>query len=460
MTNPAATIDEQFSTKNIGKLICQFSIPSIIGALVLAFYNVMVRIFVGQGIGPLAISGLALAFPFMILLIAFATLIGAGAASRISIALGENNKEKAEKILGNAFILTFIITGSVSVVSYIFMHNLLHFFAGTAKTIQYAEDLMRVIIPGSIFSALTAVFNTIMRSAGYPRKAMFTLIISAILNMALTPLFIFVFHWGIQSVAIAVNIAYFVCSVWVLAHFMDKKSNIRFYKKNFSLDKSTVFSIISIGLAPFSVQLATSFVMILINTTLIKYGGDLAIGAYTTISSLNILIVMFVIGLNLGTQPIIGFNYGAKLYGRMFVTLKYASIIATVFTCIGFILGTFYPTYIVSLFSNDVKFQAIAAKALQISVFMFPIKGLQIVLTNFIQSVGKAKLSIFISFTYEFLFLIPALLFLPPVFGLNGVWAALPFSDGLAAIITGVSFYYFYRKFKANNKEIPTIDNQ
>ena len=451
MTNPTK-IDTQLATESIGKLIWKYSLPSIFGTLVLAFYNVMIRVFVGQGIGSLAISGLALAFPFMILLIAFATLIGAGSAARISIALGENNNQRAEKILGNAFILIFIVTGIVSVVTYIFMHDILHLFAGTDKTIQYAEDIMRIIIPGSIFSAINSVYNSSMRSAGYPRKAMLTLIISAVLNVALTPLFIFVFHCGIESVAYAANIAYFSCSVWVLAHFRNKKSNIRIYKKNIRLEWEVVKSITSIGLAPFSVQVATSFVMILVNTTLIKYGGDLAVGAYTIINSLNLLIIMIVIGLNQGTQPIIGFNYGAKSYERIFVTLKYGAIIATLLTCIGFVLGTFFSTNIVSLFSSDVKFQAIAARALQISVFMFPIKGLQIVVTNFIQSVGKARLSIFLSFTYEFLFLIPALLILPPFFGLDGAWAALPFSDGLAAIITGFTFYYFYRKFKTENE--------
>jgi putative MATE family efflux protein len=450
MTNPIS-INKQLASESIGKLIWKFSAPSIVGTLVLAFYNILIRIFVGQGIGSLAISGLALAFPFMILLISFATLIGAGSAARISIALGENNKEKAEKILGNAFILIFIVTGIVSVVSYIFMHDILHFFVGTEKTIQYAEDIMRIIIPGSIFSSINSVYNSSMRAAGYPRKAMLTLIISAVLNVAMAPLFIFVFHLGIEGVAIAANIAYFACSIWVLAHFRDNKSNIQLYKKNIRLEKDIVASIISIGLAPFSVQVATSFVMILVNSTLIKYGGDLAIGAYTVVNSLNILIIMFVIGLNQGTQPIIGYNFGAKSYDRIFTTLKYASVTATIITCIGFVLGFFFSMNIVSLFSDDMKFQAIAAKALQISVFMFPIKGLQIVVTNFIQSVGKARLSIFLSFTYEFLFLIPALLVLPPIFGLNGAWAALPFSDGLAAIITGITFFYFYRKFKKEN---------
>lgn len=455
MTNPL-TINKQLATENIGRLVWHYSLPSIIGTLVLAFYNIMIRVFVGQGVGPLAISGLALAFPFMILLIAFATLISAGSAARISIALGENNKEKAEKILGNALILTFIITGSIGVVSFVFMHDIFHLSGGTQKTIEYAEDIMQIIIPGSIFSSLTSVYNSSMRAAGYPRKAMYTLIISAVLNVALTPVFIFGFHMGIQSIAIAANIAYFICSVWVFAHFRDNKSNIQLVKKNIRLEKDIVMSIISIGLAPFSVQVATSFVMILVNTTLIKYGGDLAIGAYTVVNSLNIFIIMFVIGLNQGTQPIIGYNFGAKSYNRMFKTLKYASIIATVLTCIGFIFGTFFPASIVSLFSDDVKFQTMAAKALRISVFLFPIKGIQIVVTNFIQSVGKARLSIFLSFTYEFLFLIPALLILPPKFGLDGAWAAIPFSDGLAAIITGITFFYFYKKFKIENTETHT----
>lgn len=451
-------IDKKFASENIGKLILQFSIPSIIGALVLAFYNVMLRIFVGQEFGPLGISGLALAFPFLIMIISFSTLISAGAGSRISIALGENDKDKAERLIGNALILTVVISILISTISYFFMHDLLRLFGGTDKTIQYAEDLMVVIIPGSIFAALTGVFNTIMRSSGYPRKAMLTLIINTFLNMIMTPIFIFIFHWGIQSVAIAINTAYFVCSVWVLTHFISNKSNIRLYRKNLRLEKSLVIAILNIGLAPFSVQLATSFIMILVNATLIKYGGDLAIGAYTIVNSLNILIIMNIVGLNLGTQPIIGFNYGAKLYSRMFTTLKYACVIATIFMSIGFVLGFFCSNYIASLFSSDPKFQSITAKALQISVLMYPIKGLQIVVTNFIQSVGKAKLSIFIGFTYEFLFLIPALALLPNKFGLNGVWLSLPFADGLAAVVTAFTFFYFLRKFKDEN--LPQVINE
>ena len=453
MTN-ATTISKQLATENIGKLIWQYSIPAIIGTVVMALYNIVDRIFIGQGVGPLAISGLALTFPFMILLMAFGMMIGAGSASRISITLGENNNDKAEKILGNAFTLTFIISGTVIVISYIFMHDLLRLFGGTQKTIQYAEDFMTIIIPGGIFSALNYGFNNIMRASGYPRKAMYTMIICAALNAVLAPIFIFVFHWGIQGAAIATNIAYLVGTVWVLAHFMDKKSNIRFHRKNFKLEKDIVKSIISIGMSPFSMQLATCFVIILVNTTLIKHGGDLAIGAFGIINSLNTLIIMIIIGLNQGTQPIVGYNFGAKSYSRMFKTLKYAAIIATGITSFGFIIGTFFPTYVVSFFTRDAVLQIIAAKALRISVFMFPIIGSQIVVTNFFQSIGKAKISIFLSLTRQFLFLIPALLVLPPMFGLSGAWAAMPFSDGLSSIVSAITIFYFIRKFKELNKSV------
>jgi len=239
-----------------------------------------------------------------------------------------------------------------------------------------------------------------------------------------------------------------------LAHFMDKNSNIRFHRKNFKLEKDIVKSIISIGMSPFSMQLATCFVIILVNTTLIKHGGDLAIGAFGIINSLNTLIIMIIIGLNQGTQPIVGYNFGAKSYSRMFKTLKYAAIIATGITSFGFIIGTFFPTYVVSFFTRDAVLQIIAAKALRISVFMFPIIGSQIVVTNFFQSIGKAKISIFLSLTRQFLFLIPALLVLPPMFGLSGAWAAMPFSDGLSSIVSAITIFYFIRKFKELNKSV------
>ena len=446
MSNPA-TITNILGTEKIGKLIWNYSVPAIVGTVVMALYNIVDRIFIGQGVGPLAISGLALTFPFMIVLMAFGMLIGAGSAARISITLGENNREKAEKILANAFTLTLIISGTVVILSYIFMSDLLRLFGGTEKTIRYAEDFMKIIIPGGIFSALSFGFNNIMRASGYPRKAMYTMIICALLNAVLDPIFIFWFHWGIQGAAFATNISYLVGTIWVLSHFMKKDSNLRFKRKNFRLQKDIVISIISIGLSPFSMQLATCVVIILVNSTLIHYGGDLAIGAFGIINSINTLIVMVIIGLNQGTQPIIGYNYGAKMYDRMFKTLKYAVILATIITTVGFITGTYMPSMIASLYTKDVELQAIATKALRISVTMFPIIGFQIVVTNFFQSIGKAKISIFLSLTRQFVFLVPCLLILPPFFGLTGAWSAMPVSDGLSTIVSAATIIFFIRKF-------------
>lgn len=448
-------ITNKLATENIGKLIWTYSLPAIVGTVVMSLYNIVDRIFIGQGVGPLAISGLALTFPFMILLMAFGMLVGAGSATRISITLGENNKEKAEKILANALILTFIISGTVVIISYIFMSDVLRLLGGTPKTIRYAEDFMRIIIPGGIFSALSFGFNNIMRASGHPKKAMYTMIICAIINAVLDPIFIFGFHWGIQGAAIATNISYIVGTVWVLTHFLKPTSNIRFYRKNFKLEKNIILSIISIGMSPFSIQLATCFVVVLVNTTLLHYGGDLAIGAFGIINSVITLIIMFIIGLNQGTQPIVGYNYGAKRYGRMFKTLRYAIIIATCMTTIGFIIGTFLPSAVVALFTHDVELQVIASKALKISVMLFPIIGSQVVITNFFQSIGKAKISIFLSLTRQFLFLIPCLLILPPMFGLTGTWSAMPVSDGLSSIVAYFTIYFYIRKFKT--KSIKTI---
>jgi len=426
----------------------------------MALYNIVDRIFIGQGVGPLAISGLALTFPFMILLMAFGMLIGAGSATRISITLGENNREKAEIILANAFTLTLIISGTVVILSYIFMSDLLRLFGGTEKTIHYAEDFMRIIIPGGIFTALNFGFNNIMRASGYPRKAMYTMIICAVLNAVLDPVFIFWFHWGIQGAAVATNISYFVGTVWVLSHFMKKDSNLRFKRKNFRLQKEIVMSIISIGMSPFSMQLAASLVIVLVNTTLIHYGGDLAIGAFGIINSINTLIIMIIIGLNQGTQPIIGYNFGAKLYDRMFRTLKYAVVIASCLTTIGFLTGTFIPGFMAALFTRDIELQAIATKALRISVTLFPIIGIQIVVTNFFQSIGKAKISILLSLTRQFLFLVPCLLILPPIFGLTGAWSAMPVSDGLSTIISIITIFYYIRRFKQKNEMEIVISDQ
>jgi putative MATE family efflux protein len=442
----------RLATENIGKLIWEFSIPAITGTIVMSLYNVVDRIFIGQGVGPLAISGLALTFPFMNVLLAFGMLIGAGAASRISITLGEGETEKAEKILGNAFSLTFLITGSVVLLSYIFMEDLLLLFGGTEKTTSYAMEYMKIIVPGNLLAALFFGMNNIIRASGHPKRAMHSIVVAALLNVILDPVFIFILDMGIQGAAIATVISYFIGSIWNVSHFLGKNTNIVLRKKNFKLDRKIIYSIVSIGMSPFSMQIAASLVIIIINTTLLKHGGDLAVGAYGILNSLLILILMLIIGLNQGTQPIVGYNFGAKLYSRMFATLKQSAIIATIITVSGFLIFMLFPHAVVSVFSTDEELKHIAANGLRITVLMFPVVGFQIVVANFFQSIGKAKIAIFLSLTRQFIFMIPCLLILPGIFGLNGAWASLSASDGLSTIVSLLTITIFIKKFHKENE--------
>ncbi|MBP8903523.1 MAG: MATE family efflux transporter [Paludibacteraceae bacterium] len=451
MSKVLQTGENKLGTLRMGKLLWMYSVPAIVGTMLSSLYNIIDRMYIGLGVGPMAISGLALTFPFMNFLSAFSMLVGAGAASRISIRLGEGDKNRAEQILGNALTLTFIISAVIIAFSLIFMDPILVMFGGSENTLKYAKEFMHIIVPGTILSALLFGFNSIMRASGYPKKAMITMIISAFINIALAPVFIFVFKMGIAGAAHATNIAFFVGMIWVMLHFFDKKTNIRFHRKYFKLDIQIVKSILNIGVSPFSMQIAASITIIIMNRALIEYGGDLAMGALGIQNAIATLVVMFIIGLNQGVQPIVGFNYGARKYDRMFLALKKTAFTATIVSTVGFILGMFFPHALASLFTTDEELKNIAARALRISVAVFPLIGSQIVITNFFQSIGMAKISMTLSLTRQVLFLIPCLIFLPPVFGLDGVWASMPVADSLSVIVTTTTLVLFMKKFRKDN---------
>lgn len=452
MTNKNVTEENKLGTLSIERLLRTYSIPAIVGTMVSSLYNIIDRIYIGLGVGSMAISGLALTFPFMNLLSAFSMLVGAGSASRISIRLGEGDKERAEKILGNAFTLTILISVIIITISMIYMNPILMLFGGSENTLKYARDFMTYIIPGTLLSALLFGFNNIMRASGYPQKAMITMIISAIINIALAPVFIFVFKMGIAGAAIATLIAFSVGMVWVMLHFVNKKTNIRFHRKNFKLDKEIVKSILNIGMSPFTIQIAASITVILINRALLKHGGDLAIGALGIQNAVATLFIMFIVGLNQGVQPIVGYNYGARNYDRMFHAIRLTALIATIVATIGFVMGVFFPHVLVKMFTNDQQLIEMAAHALKISVLIFPLVGSQVVLTNFFQFIGRAKISMLLSLTRQVLFLIPCLLILPNFFGLDGVWGSMPVSDFLSVIVTTITFIVFVRNFNRENR--------
>ncbi len=387
----------QLEHEKIGRLLLRYAIPAVIGTMVNALYNIIDRIFIGQGVGALAISGLTLTFPILIFLQAFGMLIGVGSATRISIFLGRKQYHAAEEVLGNALILTIILFILTLVPCMIWMEELLMAFGGSEQTIPYAKGYLYITIPGNIFAKLSFGFSSIMRASGYPKKAMFAMMIGAILNVILDAIFILILDMGIEGAAIATVISMAVSATFVMSHFIRKDTLVRFRKNIYKLRWPILWGIISIGIAPFTMQLASSLVNIILNHSLKTYGGDLAIGANGIISSVGMLLVMLNIGIAQGMQPIVGYNYGAGLQKRVLETLKIVITVATVITGSGFLCAVLFPERIVRAFTNDPEMTAIAANGLRLVLFAFLPVGSQIAITQFFQSMGIAWKAMFLS---------------------------------------------------------------
>ena len=419
--------------------------------MVNATYNIVDRVFIGQGVGALAISGLAVTFPVMNLIAALGMLVGAGASSRISINLGKKDPERAEKILGNSFLLTIVLNLVFITLLMIFLEPILMAFGASEETYPFARDYLQIILPGNIFVTMTYSFNSMMRASGYPQKAMYTMLIGAALNIILDPIFIFVFGMGIAGVAWATVISMFIGMLFVMYHFTRKATTLRLRKKNIRFEKNILIAIVSIGLSPFFMQVAASGVAVLMNTSLKNYGGDLAIGAYGILVSLIMLITMFVIGLNQGLQPIIGYNYGAEIYDRVKAAFYHGVKISTVVTTLGFVFGVFFPRVFARAFTSDPQLLDLAENAMRISIVAFPLVGFQVVISGYFQSIGQAKKSIILSLSRQIIFLIPSIIILPRMFGLDGVWAATPVSDFLASLL---ALTFFIRQRNVLNELI------
>ncbi len=422
--------------KKISSLVWEYSLPAIVGTLVNTLYNIVDRIFIGQGVGAMAISGLAITFPVTILASSLGMLVGVGAASRISISLGERRKDTAEQILGNSLVLIVLFNAIIMTFFYIYLDNILIAFGATENTLPYARQYLQIVLLGNVFVSLCYSFNNMMRASGYPQKAMITMLIGAVLNIILDPIFIFVFKLGIAGVAWATVISMFIGMLFVMHHFVQKDSIIRLKTKYIRFDWHIIMAIVSIGMSPFLMQIAASGVAVLMNTSLIKHGGDLAVGAFGILNSMTLVIVMIIVGLNQGTQPIIGFNYGAKKYARVQDTFIYTLKVATIISTSGFIIGMFFPRLFASAFTRDTALLDIAANGIRLGLISFPVIGFQIVAGSFFQSIGQAKKAIIQSLSRQILFLVPALLILPELFGLTGVWISMPISDFLSALLS------------------------
>lgn len=437
--------------KPVGKLLLQYAIPAIVAMAASSVYNIIDGIFIGQGVGPEAIMGLALTGPLMSLTAAFGAMVGVGAATLMSVKLGQRDYVTAQKILGNVLIMNITLGVTLGVVLLAFINPILRFFGASDTTLPYARDFMSIILAGNVVTHLYLGLNALLRSTNRPQKAMFATFGTVILNCILAPIFIFVLGWGIRGAATATIMAQFCMLCWQFRLFSNKADLIHLHRGIMKLDTKIVNESLLVGLPQFLINLCACLVAAMMTRSLTTYGGDMAVGAFGICNRLILFIIMVVIGLNQGMQPIAGFNYGARHYDRVLGVLKLALITGSTITITGFIIGTFFSAPCVSIFAKDApELIGMASHALNCMVMMFPIVGIQIVSTAFFQSIGYAKKSIFLSLTRQLIFLVPAIFFLPHVYAdpLEGLWHAAPVADALASVLAITLLIKQVRKFK------------
>lgn len=443
-------------TDSLGKLLFRYAMPAIIAQVAASLYNIVDSIFVGQGVGPLAITGLALTMPMMNLTAAFGAMVGAGSAALTSIRLGQGNKPAAENILGNVVLLNVVLGVVLMVFGLYYLNDLLYFFGASEQTIPYAREYMRIILYGNVITHMFHGLNCMLRVAGYPNKAMVITIISVALNAVLDAVFILWLKWGIAGSAWATVISQLVSLAIQLAHFSRPDSFLRFRSGIFKFRWDIVKGIIGVGMAPFMIQSCACVVVILVNTKLREYGGDLSIGAYGIANRVAFLFTMVVMGLTQGMQPIVGYNYGARKYDRVMRTLWMTVGWAVATTTFGFLVCEVFPYQVVRMFvSEDGTGDATtlieaSARGLRLLVMMLPIVGFNIVAGNFFQHIGKPKRAIILSVSRQLLFIVPLLFLLPPVFDVDGVWYAIPIADFASTVLAAVLLWLQLRKLKQN----------
>ena len=443
----------------IGKLLIDFSVPAIIGMLVNAVYNIVDRIYIGQSIGAIGIAGIGVVMPIMMIIQAFSMLIGIGANSLFSIRMGEGRSDEVEKIMGHAFTLLFLIPAFCIIACMIFMEPILRGIMKVSDQVyHYSESYLRIILYGAIFSAMSPGLTHFIRSDGHPKTSMLVQIVGAVSNIILDPIFIFVFGWGVAGAAWATILSQFISFVFVMGYFSSKWTRLRFRLKNMKLGVKLTGKILAIGFAPFIMQFSMSLVGILQNKVIIKYGGDEALAAMTIFFSLLIVVIMPIMGIGQGAQPIIGYNYGAKQYDRVKQCFKMALIACVCLFTLGFALTQTAPGFCFALFSKDKgSLRELGILTIKICTGMFPVIGIQIMGGQFFQAIGKPVQGGILSLSRQILFFIPSLLFLPVLFGsigipqVYGVYLAFPVSDFCSAAISGI---FIHREFKKWDKRL------
>lgn len=433
MDNKKATLE--LGTKPVGRLLVQYAVPAMIAMTASSLYNIIDRAFIGQVVGPEAIAGLGVTFPFMNLSAAFGAAVGVGSSTSISVKLGQKDYRTAQQLLGNTVTLNLIIGLAFAVVCLLFLNPILRFFGASDQTLPYAREFMEVILCGNVITHMYFGMNAVLRAASKPRHAMYATIFTVAMNILLDVVFIWWWGWGIRGAAFATLISQTLAMSWQMWLFSNKKELLHLQRGIYRLKSTLVKNIIGIGISPFLMNACACIIVIFMNNQFVRYGGDMAVGAYSIANSIGMMFVMFVMGVNQGMQPIAGYNYGARQNDRLMRVLKLSIIAATGIMTLGWLIAMFLPYSCARLFTTDGTLISMAADGIRINMLLFPLIGFQMVITNFFQCIGKVKISIFLSLSRQLLFLLPMLLLLPMIWGLKGVWAALPASDLISAVV-------------------------
>ncbi|MGL5256290.1 MAG: MATE family efflux transporter [Proteocatella sp.] len=439
-------------TEKISTLLMKFSIPAIIGMVVNALYNIVDRIFIGNAadLGSNGLAGITIGFPIMIILLSIGLLFGVGGATLFSIKLGQGKLEDADQVLGNTFTMLLISGFLFMIFGQIFLAPMLRIFGASEIVLPYAMTYMRVIFFGAVFQVLSIGMNNFLRADGKPKLAMITMFVGAGTNIILDPLFIYVLKMGMAGAALATILSQFISMAWILIYFLNKERTHRIQLKYMRI-KSKVFSeVTALGMPGFLMQLSNSLLNVILNKSLLLYGGDIAISGMGIVNSVQTILLMPIIGLNQGVQPIVSFNYGAKKYDRIKLAEKLAIISATIIVLVGWILTRMIPSQIVSLFNNEVELINFGSFALKAWFLCLPFVGFQILGANFFQAVGRPKSSMFLTLTRQVLILIPAIVIFSKFWGIKGILYAAPFADAISTMLTGVWFYFGVRSFNEN----------
>ena len=447
MDNKQAALE--LGQKPVGQLLWQYALPAIVAMTASSLYNIIDRAMIGQLVGPEAIAGLGITFPFMNLSAAFGAAVGVGSSTCISVKLGQKDYQTAENLLGNTITLNLIIGFLFMVVCLVFLDPILYFFGASEITLPYAREFMTVILLGNMVTHMYFGSNAVLRAAGKPRHAMYATLFTVGMNIILVIAFVWWFRWGIRGAALATVTSQSLALCWQMRLFSNPKELLHLKRGIYKLKKDLVRNIIAIGVSPFLMNATSCVIVIFMNNQFVRYGGDMAVGAYSIANSVVMVFFMFVMGVNQGMQPIVGYNYGAEKYDRMFRCLWLTITCATAFLLVGWTLSMLFPRQIARIFTTDPTLLDLSARGIKLDMLVFFVVGSQAAITHFFQSIGKVKVSIFLSLSRQLFLLLPMAYIFPLFWGLDGVWYSMPSSDFGSFAMTIPILIWYMKKLKA-----------